>query len=107
MTTVNRRHFLGVAGALGAALVGLDASAQPRFDVAKIVTGFAPGGTTDAIARRLSEAMGGSYAKAIIVENKTGAATRIGIDAVKNAPADGSQMLITPAGMMYVYPHIY
>jgi len=107
MTTVSRRRFMGAAGALGAALVGLDASAQPRFDVARIITGFAPGGTTDAIARRLAEAMGGSYAKTIIVENKTGAATRIGIDAVKNAPADGSQMLITPAGMMYIYPHIY
>lgn len=107
MTKFNRRQVLGAATALGASLAGLDAAAQPRFEMAKFITGFSPGGTTDAIARRLADAMSGSYAKTVIVENKTGAATRIGIEAVKNSPADGSVMLITPAGMMYVYPHIY
>jgi tripartite-type tricarboxylate transporter receptor subunit TctC len=108
MTLMNRRQTLRAASALGAAsLLGFDALAQPRIEVAKIVTGFAPGGTTDAIARRLADAMMGSYARSVIVENRTGAATRIGIEAVKNAPADGTVMLITPAGMMYVYPHIY
>ena len=106
-TTVNRRRVLGTAGALGALLAGLDAAAQARFEQARIIVGFAPGGTTDAIARRLADAMGGSYARTIVVENRTGAATRIGIEAVKNAAPDGSTFLISPAGMMYIYPHIY
>jgi tripartite-type tricarboxylate transporter receptor subunit TctC len=108
MTRFNRRQVLGAAGALGAGLLGLRAAAaEPRFDVARLVTGFAPGGTTDAIARRMAEAMTGTYAKSFIVENRTGAATRIGIEYVKNAAPDGSTAVITPAGMMFMYPHIY
>jgi tripartite-type tricarboxylate transporter receptor subunit TctC len=41
------------------------------------------------------------------VENKTGAAGRIAIDTVKNGPADGSSLLLTPYSMMAIYPHIY
>lgn len=107
MINLNRRQVLETAGALGASLLGVSASAQARFEQAKIIVGFAPGGLTDAIARRLAEALSGVYAKTVIVENRTGAATRIGIEAVKNAPPDGQTFLISPAGMMYLYAHIY
>jgi tripartite-type tricarboxylate transporter receptor subunit TctC len=108
MTTITRRQVLGAAGALGAGMLGLRASAaEPRFEQARLVTGFAPGGTTDAIARRIAESIAGSYAKVVIVENKTGAATRIGIEYVKNSAPDGTTALVTPAGMMFMYPHIY
>jgi tripartite-type tricarboxylate transporter receptor subunit TctC len=108
MTMMNRRQMLGAASALGAGLLGLRASAaEPPLDQARLVTGFAPGGTTDAIARRIGDAIAGSYAKVVIVENKTGAATRIGIEYVKNAAPDGTTALVTPAGMMFMYPHIY
>src|SRR6185369_7824975 len=108
MTMMNRRQMLGAASALGAGLLGLRASAaEPPLDQARLVTGFAPGGTTDAIARRSGDAIAGSYAKVVVVENKTGAATRIGIEYVKNAAPDGTTALVTPAGMMFMYPHIY
>lgn len=108
MTTFNRRQLLGSAAAtVGVAMLGLNARAATQFDQARIIVGFAAGGTTDAIARRLADSMSGSYAKTVIVENRSGAATRIGIEAVKNAAPDGGTVLISPAGMMYIYPHIY
>lgn len=108
MTTINRRQVLAAAGASGVGLLGLRVNAsESLLDQARFVTGFAPGGTTDAIARRIGEAITGSYAKVIIIENKTGAATRIGIEYVKHAAPDGATALVTPAGMMFMYPHIY
>ncbi len=75
----------------------------------KIVNGFPAGGTADATSRRVGDKLAGSaFSKnAAVVENKTGAAGRIAIDTVKNGPADGSSLLLTPYSMMAVYPHIY
>jgi tripartite-type tricarboxylate transporter receptor subunit TctC len=107
MNILNRRQALVAAGAMGAAFAGFDAAAQARFENAKIIVGFSPGGTTDNIARRMADSLRGVYANTVVVENKTGAATRIGIEAVKNSAPDGQTMLMTPASMLYIYPHIY
>jgi tripartite-type tricarboxylate transporter receptor subunit TctC len=42
-----------------------------------------------------------------IVENRTGAAGRPGVAAVKNAAPDGNTLLITPIAPMAVYQHVY
>ncbi len=75
----------------------------------KIVNGFPAGGTADATSRRIGDKLAGSgfTRNAAVVENKTGAAGRIAIDTVKNGPADGSSLLLTPYSMMAIYPHIY
>lgn len=75
----------------------------------KIINGFPAGGTADTTSRRIGDKLGGTaYARnGAVVENKTGAAGRIAIEAVKNGPADGSTLLLTPYSMMAIYPHIY
>ena len=75
----------------------------------KIINGFPAGGTADATSRRIGDKLAGSdyTRKGAVVENKTGAAGRIAIDTVKNGPADGSSLLLTPYSMMALYPHIY
>jgi tripartite-type tricarboxylate transporter receptor subunit TctC len=75
----------------------------------KIINGFPAGGTADATSRRIGDKLAGSdyTRKGAVVENKTGAAGRIAIDTVKNGPADGSSLLLTPYSMMAIYPHIY
>jgi tripartite-type tricarboxylate transporter receptor subunit TctC len=70
----------------------------------RIIVGFPAGGGTDVLARLLSEKLKEGYAASSIVENRTGAATRIAIEYVKNAEADGSVMLFTPDFPMTVYP---
>ena len=63
----------------------------------KIIVGFAAGGGADLTARLLAEKMKDSLGGIqIIVENKTGAAGKLSVDALKASPPDGSAMLITP-----------
>lgn len=75
----------------------------------KFICGFPPGGTADITSRRVGDKISGSnYTRnGVVVENKTGAGGRIAIEAVKNAPADGSTLLLSAYSMMLIYPHIY
>jgi tripartite-type tricarboxylate transporter receptor subunit TctC len=72
-----------------------------------IVVGFPPGGATDLIARILAERLRGPYAGAVIVENKPGGAARVSVEYIKNAEADGSEILFTPDFPLTVYPHSF
>jgi tripartite-type tricarboxylate transporter receptor subunit TctC len=102
-----RRRFLGAAAA------GLVGSALPfatraqGFDQARILVGFPPGGTTDVMARKVAEKLRGPYARVVIVENKPGAGGQLGVIALKDAPADGSTLLLTPSSMLTIYPTTY
>src|SRR5271154_4629937 len=72
-----------------------------------MIVGFPAGGGTDITARVLAEAVQGSYASTLIVENKPGASARIAVEYVKNAPPDGTVMLFTPDFPMTLYPHSF
>jgi tripartite-type tricarboxylate transporter receptor subunit TctC len=73
---------------------------------ARIVVGFPAGGPSDVTARLLAEHTKG-YASTMIVENRPGAGGRVAMDVVKNSPADGSVMILTPAVAVCLYPHVY
>ncbi|MCG3188368.1 MAG: hypothetical protein LKCHEGNO_00353 [Burkholderiaceae bacterium] len=79
--------------------------AQGR-DTMRIVIGFPPG-PFDAMCRRLADSLKALSGRNVIVENKTGAAGRLAVDAVKAAAADGSTLLVTPASVLTMYPHVY
>lgn len=100
---ISRRQMLAAGGAL-AALPG--AFAQPAA-TARILVGFPPGGGSDVIARSLAEPMKGNYAPVVLVDNKPGAAARIAAETVKGAAPDGNTMLLTPASVLTLYPHVY
>src|SRR5262245_58667857 len=104
----NRRQLL-LAGAGGVATYasGLaPARSQPLHATARIVVGFPAGGPSDVTARILAEQMK-AYASTTIVENRPGAGGRVAMDVVKNSPADGSVMILTPAVAVCLYPHVY
>lgn len=73
--------------------------------IAHILIGFSPG-LPDAMARLVAGQMT-DYAETILVENRPGAASRIAVEAVKNADADGSVILFGPIGFMILFPHVY
>jgi tripartite-type tricarboxylate transporter receptor subunit TctC len=105
---IHRRHFGALA--LGAALptfAPLRASATGNFDLARIISGFPPGGTIDVLARRVADKLRGNYATNVVVENKPGAAGQIGVLTLRDAAADGSAMLLTPSSMLSIYPYTY
>ena len=107
---IKRRAFtqslLGSA-TLSAFGLPLAAQAQGSLDLAKILVGFPPGGTTDTLARRVADKLRGGYAGNVLIDNRAGAGGQIAISALKAAPADGSVLLLTPSSMLSVYPFTY
>jgi tripartite-type tricarboxylate transporter receptor subunit TctC len=85
----------------------MTAHAQAAEQPIRIIMPYPPGGAGDATARMLAEAMRTSLKRLVIVENKPGAAGRLGVQAVKEGPADGSMLLFTPIAPMAVFPHAY
>lgn len=103
---IKRRELLQIA--LGAAATALPLVARAQgLETAKILAGFAPGGTVDTLARRVASKLNGSYARAVVVENKPGAGGQIAVSTLKAASADGATLLATPMSMLGVYPHTY
>lgn len=100
-----RFHALALAAIPAACLHGTARAAG--LDTARIISGFPPGGTIDVLARRVAEKLRGNYASTMLVENKPGAAGQIGILTLKDSPADGSAMLLTPSSMLSIYPFTY
>lgn len=102
-----RRLLLAGAGGIAAYATGLSSTqAQPLHSTARLLVGFPAGGPSDVTARLLAEHTKG-YASTIIVENRPGAGGRVAMDVVKNSPADGSFMILTPAVAVCLYPHVY
>jgi tripartite-type tricarboxylate transporter receptor subunit TctC len=83
------------------------AQAQTSQQPIRIVFPSPAGGAGDTLVRMLAESMQNSLGRPVIVENKAGAGGRIGVLAVKDAPADGNVLLVTPVGPMAVFPHVY
>jgi tripartite-type tricarboxylate transporter receptor subunit TctC len=93
MSNPTRRSIL--AGLTGlAALKAHDALAEsyPQKPVSLIVP-WAPGGSTDILARIVGQHLYQSMGQPIVIENRTGAAGNIGTSAVARAPADGYTLL--------------
>jgi tripartite-type tricarboxylate transporter receptor subunit TctC len=100
-----RRRFLGTAAA-GLFAFPFSARAQ-GIDTAKILVGFPPGGTTDVMGRKIADKLRGAYARNVIVENRPGAGGQLGVTALRDSPADGSTLLLTPSSMLTIFPHTF
>jgi tripartite-type tricarboxylate transporter receptor subunit TctC len=74
---------------------------------ARIVAGFPAGGTVDLTARLLADRLRGTWAPQLVVENRVGATGRLAIEETIRSDADGTTILITPASMITIYPHLY
>jgi tripartite-type tricarboxylate transporter receptor subunit TctC len=106
---LSRRRFLAtaIAGCSASALAKPNfAEAQTLNKTARIIVGFPPGGSLDAVARLLVSQMKG-YARNIVVENKPGAGGRLALGTLKQSEADGSVIVLTPSDQLTLFPHVY
>ena len=91
-----RRRFLRLA-ASAAALPAVSRIARAQTyptRAVRIVVGYAAGGGTDLVARLMGQWLSERLGQQFVIENRTGAATNIGTEAVVRAPADGYTLLL-------------
>ncbi|MEY2770170.1 MAG: hypothetical protein RIQ38_589 [Pseudomonadota bacterium] len=89
---------LCLAAALLAVSVGSWAQgAWPNRPV-KIVVPFAPGGTTDILARAIAPDLAKAFGQPFVIENKAGAGGNLGAEQVAKAPGDGHTLLMGTVG---------
>ena len=89
---INRRSFFlaGSAAAFASAFtpVGWAQTAWPSRPI-RVVVPYTPGGYTDQMARLLQTGLQNRLGQPVVIDNKPGANSIIGVDAVAKAPADG------------------
>lgn len=103
-----KRNTLRIlAAALLATTFG--AQAQPGFPTqpVKWVVPYAPGGTTDVIARQLAIRMGQDLGQPVIVDNKPGAASIIGATFIARSAPDGYTVGTADSGTLAFNPAMY
>jgi tripartite-type tricarboxylate transporter receptor subunit TctC len=88
--SLHRRTLLAaaVASALASATGVASAQAYPSKPV-RLVVPFAPGGTTDIVARVVSEKVGAALGQTMIVENRAGGGGSVGATEIARATPDG------------------
>ena len=101
--SVQKRRVLKSAAAgllIATGLIATQAYSQTAWPAkpVKIIVPFAPGGTTDLLARAMAPELSKAFGQSFIVENKAGAGGNVGADAVAKAPADGYTLLMGTVG---------
>lgn len=83
------------------------AAAQSFDRPVRIVVPFAPGGTSDILARLIAPKLSEAVGQPAVVENKPGAAGNIGADAVAKARPDGHTLLLMDIGSLAIAPSLF
>jgi tripartite-type tricarboxylate transporter receptor subunit TctC len=109
MRKIDMRHFVQRSLAIGLALWFSTTLAFAEFPErqVKIVVPTAPGGSIDTTARVIAEKMQAKWGKPVIIENRPGAAMRLGAEAVQKSPADGYTLLVAHDGTMAINPLVF
>ena len=93
-TAITRAAIVLSGIAMVLACVPITAQAAFPDRPIRIVVPFAPGGGTDIVTRKLGEPMASDLGQAVIIENKPGAGTIIGTNAVATSSPDGYALLM-------------
>ena len=101
----DRRHLLAVA-LLALAPAAWSQGAWPSKPV-KIVVPFAPGGTTDILARAIAPDLTKAFGQPFVVENKAGAGGNVGAEMVAKSPNDGYTLFMGTVGTHGINKALY
>ncbi|MBN9426664.1 MAG: ABC transporter substrate-binding protein, partial [Burkholderiales bacterium] len=104
---MKRRNALAAIPALA---LGSAAWAQQRPALdgpLRIVVGYAPGGSTDRVARIVGERLQARLGVPVVVENKTGAGGRLAAQQVRITPAGQNVLMLGNPAVMLVAPLVF
>jgi len=104
----NSRRFIRqvLLAAMALPMLAIAQSAYPTKPI-KIVVPFGAGSGPDITARLWAERLARSYGQPVVIDNKPGASTIIGAQAVATAPADGYTLLYTVNNTTSINPSLY
>jgi tripartite-type tricarboxylate transporter receptor subunit TctC len=93
--------------ALASLVLSLGAAAQTAYPTKPIrfVVPFAPGGTSEIIARSVAQELTTQLGQSVYVENKAGGASTIAMADVAKSPPDGYTLILGHVGSMAVNPY--
>jgi tripartite-type tricarboxylate transporter receptor subunit TctC len=98
-----KKTLMGLTLAVAATVSAF--AAYPEKTVMMVVP-FPPGGSTDAIARVLSQKLQEKLGGTFIIDNKPGATGTIGAAFVKRAAPDGYTLFVSSLGPFVIAPHL-
>jgi tripartite-type tricarboxylate transporter receptor subunit TctC len=106
--TFRRLALVGCAAvAINSVATAVLAQAAWPSKPVKIVVPFAPGGTTDLLARAVAPELSRAFGQPFIVDNRAGAGGNLGADIVAKSPADGYTLLMGTVGTHGINKSLY
>lgn len=104
---LRRRRLLAAAALTAAPWAARSQGAWPAERPIRLVVPFAPGGSTDVIARLIAEELRPRLNQSIVVENRAGAGSTLGTGLVAKAAPDGYTLVVSVISAMAVGPALY
>ncbi|MDB5875286.1 MAG: tripartite tricarboxylate transporter substrate binding protein [Ramlibacter sp.] len=107
---IKRRALLGACAAVCAALAALPSYAQgPGFPTktVRVITAFPAGSGPDAALRVVAERLSRKWGQPVIVDNRPGGNGFIAINALKQATADGHELIQLDSNHLTTHPHTF
>ena len=99
--------ILFVATALAACAVRAQPVAQYPIRPVRLLIPFAPGGSTDFVARVMQMRMTEVLGQSVVIDNRAGASGNIAVEIAANAPGDGYTVLFGNVGTIAINPVLF
>ncbi|WP_114662569.1 tripartite tricarboxylate transporter substrate-binding protein [Polynucleobacter necessarius] len=104
---MNKKMIAGILFLTSFMLAGTCFAQSYQNGPLKMIAPFPAGGSTDVIARLISNKLGDALGQPVYVKNKAGAHGSIGLQAVLAAPADGQTLAMVSIGTNGINPVLY
>ena len=108
LSSSNRsRRKLLLAGAATVALPTVFAQDRWPTKPVRMIIPFPPGQATDIYGRLFAERLSRLWGQAVVVENRAGASSIIGMEAIKGSPPDGYTLGMASSGPLAINPSVF